>query len=163
MKAILILFALLLLVIPAAAEPLTLTPDRIDSYIIYIGFGEPQRAEYTFVANRDLASCEIPNSTCTIDGHVVTVGLVVNENSESFESTLKVKDALGSVATSHMIIRIKDIGASFDIAPVNVSSCESGRLLFRCEDSEITGIRLWFVTFIGVMFVIAFAQAFVRD
>ena len=163
MKAILVLCAFLLLVAPVAADPLTLDPDRIDSYLIYVGFGEPQRAEYTFIANRDLASCEIPNATCTFDGHVVTVGLIINEHADSFESTLKVKDALGAVATSHMIIRIKDIGASFDIAPVNVSSCASSRLFFRCEDSNLTGIRVWVVVFVGVLFVIAFAQAFVRD
>lgn len=162
MRIALILLLLLLVPTAAAADPLTITPDRRDTYLVYIGFGEPQRNEYEFVCSRNVTSCEIPNATCTIEGHMVTVDITVDDNADSFESTLKVVDVSGEVATADLIVRIKDIGAALDITPIN-ASCADMSVFVVCENEQITGIRWWVVGFFSVALVIAAGNSMLRD
>ncbi len=143
---------------------LTLTPPRLDTYALYGGFGEDRVLKYRFIANRNVTSCTVEPTeehndvaTCEItDGYIMDVYLTIND-SRGYSGTLTVRDSNEFVATSDLIVRVIDIGASVDIVnlPVGESVAEGLSPLFVSEDGNLTGIRKWFVTVV-VALLLAF-------
>ena len=92
---------------------LALSPEILDNYALYTGTGANQTFDYTFIANREITSCELTGdrATCEIEeGYIVKVYLPVSaDNLSPYEGTLTVKDSNGYVATSSIVIRVNEL------------------------------------------------------
>ena len=136
---------------------LTITPPRLNTYVLYGGFGEERKVSYQFTANRVVDSCMVsPNdrTTCNItDGYIINMETIISDGT-GYSGTLTVTDENGFVATSDTIIRVIDIGVSADIVniPVGESIAKSASPLFASENGNLIGIRWWFIGVIIILF-----------
>ena len=133
---------------------LTMTPPRLDTYVLYGGFGEDRTLKYRFIANREVESCLIDSTegysdtaTCEIiDGYIIDVHLTIND-SKGYSGTLTVRDSGDFVATSGLIVRVIDIGAYIKIIniPVGEALANPLNIFFASENGVLIGIRAWLI------------------
>ena len=147
---------------------LTITPPRLDTYVLYAGFGEDRTLKYRFIVNRNITSCLVDSkeeyndiATCTItDGYIVDVHLTIND-SKGYSGTITVRDSDEFVATSDLIIRVLDIGAYRKIVniPVGETIASMLNLFFASENGVLVGLRTWFMVIVAtaLSLIVAFA------
>ena len=140
---------------------LTITPPRLDTYVLYAGFGEDRTLKYRFIVNRNITSCLVDSkeeyndiATCTItDGYIVDVHLTIND-SKGYSGTITVRDSDEFVATSDLIIRVLDIGAYIKIVNIPIGEGLASLLnpFFASANGVLIGIRAWsMVTTVGLL------------
>lgn len=140
-----------------AAEDLTLTPNRLDTYFLYSGLGEEQTSEYKFIANRNVVKCEMlpaDNAMCAIEnGHVVLVRY--STVGAPYEGQVKITDDTGFVMTSDMLVRIYDIGIYAGTGTISVgesvANSSAMNLFFATDDTHIIGIRWWVIVWLLIL------------
>ncbi|MCK5387079.1 MAG: hypothetical protein KAJ39_07825, partial [Gammaproteobacteria bacterium] len=144
---------------------LTITPTRLDTYVLYGGFGEDRLLDYRFIANREVISCTVEPTEgfndiaiCDIvDGYILDIYLTIND-STGYSGTITVRDSEEFVATAPLIVRVTDIGAYVNTThiPVGEKAASYLNLFFATENGILIGLRLWFIfaaatPFIGII------------
>ena len=148
---------------------LSLSPDVRHTYFWYTAISGDQMAQYKFVANRNITSCEVaPNddAVCEIvDGYVVYVTLIVNETVKSYDGLLTVRDEYGYTADAKLIVGVIKLTGALPFFHIDLSLLPDGlieflEMFFEVQDKVIVGIRTFLVGGIGLSFFVALFLAY---